>query len=507
MTATATASDADVELVFDAWRCGLAWQHPVVCDVNQRRWLRQLDEIRRSGEGSECWDISRQVGKSYAALGYAVNLGLEIPGAIIRYAAKTKDSAAGILLPNLELLLATCPPELRPWPSSTAGCLEFHNGSRLWWAGTDNQSFDRLRGPRSHLILLDEAAFYDAEDFEKIEAALLPSLQTTGGCVLYLSTPPESPGHPFKARYTAARARGRGQHATIWDNPRRSKAWIERFLRGEAARLGLTYEAFLETTYYRREFLAEFVLEESRAAVPCWDEKMKEARVIARERPKFFDGYVSVDWGGYERDPDAALFCWFDFSRQVLYVEVEFEGRKNELDTLADAWRKIESDLWGVDKFDGTLSGATDWEDIPAWLVGRLHAKAPRQPYLRVGDHDDKLMATLASKYGYAVLPAAKHNKHVEMDLLNTRIRKGNVEIHPRCVRLIEQLSTTVWNKHRTEWERTPKDHGDLVDCLLYAVRSVRWHRDCRPEVKNPDVFEPAKPKSTSLDALKGMLR
>ena len=59
-------------------------------------------------------------------------------------------------------------------------------------------------------------------------------------------------------------------------------------------------------------------------------------------------------------------------------------------------------------------------------------------------------------------------------------LRTRRVTIDPSCVRLIEQIYSTIWNKTRSQWERG-KDHGDLIDCLVYLLRNVRWNRDCRP--------------------------
>jgi hypothetical protein len=76
--------------------------------------------------------------------------------------------------------------------------------------------------------------------------------------------------------------------------------------------------------------------------------------------------------------------------------------------------------------------------------------------------------------------------------------------VHPRCKRLLAQMSGTLWNKARTEWERTSLDHGEGVDCLVYLGRNVRWHRDCRP-VPPRDVFVGAQvqsQQSTGLSAL-----
>jgi hypothetical protein len=79
------------------------------------------------------------------------------------------------------------------------------------------------------------------------------------------------------------------------------------------------------------------------------------------------------------------------------------------------------------------------------------------------------------------------------MDLVNQLIRERRLRIHSRCARLKEQLYTTLWDTRRSRFERTQKDHGDLIDCLGYIVRNVRWHRDCRPPPpKDPYLREPS---------------
>jgi hypothetical protein len=87
----------------------------------------------------------------------------------------------------------------------------------------------------------------------------------------------------------------------------------------------------------------------------------------------------------------------------------------------------------------------------------------------------------LSVEHGLAVIPSRNDDKHFAVDAVNQLIASRRLRIHRRCVRLIEQLYSTVWNRNRSEWERTDKDHGDLIDCLVYLCRAVRWHRDCRP--------------------------
>lgn len=471
------------------WRNGFATEF--LLDAGQQEWLRAHD----AGEGASCWMIGRQRGKSFAALAYADAFARRTPGAIIRYAALTGKSAKAIVLPTLRQLWVGLPDDMRPEESEHEGLVTWPNGSTLTWAGTDNEQFDRLRGPRAHLVLLDESAFY--ADLERVESALLPQLTTTGGKALYLSTPPESIAHPFLARYRAAQGAGRSQHSTVHDNPRLGVEGVLRIIRTEAARLGLAVEEFVKSTFWRREYLAEVVTEETRAAVPSWTEERAKLLTLEVPRAPFYDAYVGTD-NGYSPDPSAALFGWHDVANNRLVIEAELEHRKGTAASFSAEIKRIEFELWGVDKYDGTLLALErELAEMPEFLRNKVHANAPRQPYMRVGDNDMELLAEMAVVHGLAIYPTAKNDKALQVDFVNQLVVASRIVIHPRCKRLLAQLFSTIWNKARTGWERTALDHGDLIDCLVYMARNVRWNRDCRPapvEPWWPTVTRPKKP-------------
>jgi hypothetical protein len=270
---------------------------------------------------------------------------------------------------------------------------------------------------------------------------------------------------------------------------------VRQLIRREAERLGLTEEELVASTYWRREYLAEFVTEESRAAVPAWTTEAERECVVAVERPQHFDAYVGLDLG-FQPDPHFAAFGWLDFAAQALVVEEELELRGHTVAQLAEAAKRTEAGLYGAMRYDGTLLGAVDWGELPAWLAQAAHRNASRQPYLRVGDDDALVLAELAQSHGLAVLPTRKDDKHLAVDALNQLVRQRRLRVHPRCRRLIEQLRGTVWNRARTQWERTDKDHGDGIDAMVYLARNVRWHRDARPAGPAP-IRWPGQPQPT----------
>ena len=446
-------------------------------DAGQREWKAAFNAT--GPLASTVWNVGRQRGKTFAALVDACETAVTTPGAILRYCAKTKESALGIVEPNLAIILEDCPPELRPKLDGTT--FEFPGDAKLIVFGTDAQSFAKGRGPRTHKQYLDECGFY--QDLLSVESALMPSLQTTGGRALYLSTPAESLGHPYTTRIRGAMASGNYRHDTFWSNPRVDH---EAVIREEASRRGETREQFLASTYFRREFLAELVTEESRAAFPAWTLALAGELVGDWERPEHFDAYQAHD-PGKTGDPHGSLFGWHDPATAGIVIESELELRSaaHTVKAWADEVKRVESTLYGAKRWDGTLLGAGDWRrdvgELPEYLQRSVSEGAPRQPYLRTGDNDGLVLATLNIEQGLAVIPTPRHDKHLAVDAVNQLFVQRRIRIHRRCVRLIEQLHTTIWTKTRSEWERTDKDHGDLVDCLVYLARNVRWHRDCRP--------------------------
>jgi len=470
---------ASLALKQELWRRGRAAEY--LLDTagptgGQQAWCRMLDAIPPGSWAA--LEVSRQRGKTFTILAWATQrLGLSSLSAV--FLAQTGANAEAIVRQFLKDVGDELPPE---WDVRFVdGVVRFANASELAVFGTDNQQYRRSRGRKAHLVLLSEAAFYP--DLADVEQVYQPQLQTTGGVGVYESSPALNPGHDFSRRCDAAAAVGRYVRDTFWSNPRIDH---EAVIRGEMERLGLTREQLLQSTAFRREYLAERVTEETRAALPAWTDEAAAELVRVLERPAHFDAYVAMD-PGHTGDPHATLFGYHDPSHNRLVIEDELELRSAV--THIGAWaaevKAKESQLWGVNKWEGTLSGATH-EHLKKHnlddLFLRTHsATAPRQPWLRVSDVDARVTVDMALQHGIAVLPSEKHDKALWVDTVNQLIRERRVYIHPRCVRLLEQMRSTLWNRTRSQWERTDKDHGDLIDDLVFMCRAVRWHRDCRP--------------------------
>lgn len=514
MSNLALGEEIRAALVAEAWIRGQA--HRLLLDDGQQEWLRAF--MAAPAISSTVWLIGRQRGKTFAAVFLALLMGVTKRDAIIRYCAKTKESAFGIVMPAWNALVKTMPEHLRPVPGHNDYEFKFPTtGATFILFGTDSQSFDKGRGPRTDLQLLDECGFYT--DLVKVENALFPAVQTVGGKMLYLSTPPDSLAHPYVDRINAARkSPGQFRHGTFWENPRVDHAAV---IREEAKRLGLSEEEFKLSTYFLREYMAQLVQEESSAGFPAFTQEVADSITRDLPMPKYFDAYVAGDLG-LNTDPHAALFAIYDWVSDWTYVldEMSLPSATTSVGRFAELCKERERQLWGIDRWSGTLLGAKDWAEefggLPEYMQQMVRDAAPRQPYLRVFDNASGAAKEFALEHSYGAMPARKHDLQLAVDAANTALVSNRIYIHPRCRQLPRQLMGAQWNKQRTKWIRTDAHHFDLAQCLVYLNRHVvRSRAKLLPPPPQEDVFrmpDDMKPKnqqpvSMRLNHLKGLFR
>ena len=430
----------------EAWRRGgLRWK----LDSNQQKIYDSI----LSAKGSFYFNKPRRIGGSYLLAIICIECCLKKDGAQVKYLAPTAKAVRKIVNPNIRKILKDCPKDIRPKFSLLEGEWQFPNGAVLALAGCDNQQFENLRGTEADFVALDEVGFMD--DLEYIlNDVLMPQVQDTEGKLVLTSTPPRSPAHESHKIAMAHKEAGRYFHCTVWDNPRRTKQQHEAFFGQMAEGKGISLEEFYASTTFRREYLGEFVADEERSVVPEWNQALERHLCTPLAQPKFADKYVSLDIGW--RDGMAALFGYWDFRGARLVIQDEYLSFKQTAQQVAGAVRSKELELW-IDE-DGK----------------------PEKPYLRIADNNLQTIADL-NQHGVLFIPTKKDDKELQVNNLREWIRGYKIFIHPRCKRLISQLSSTVWNKQRNSYERNSEGHGDLLDALVYLVRNVRRDRNPWP--------------------------
>lgn len=179
---------------------------------------------------------SRQVGKSFCVALKAAYEAAHRPGTVLVLAPSLRQSS--LLFGTIEATLKAARPSLR-FTEANRSTIAIAGGGRVVCLPGDRP--DLVRGYAASLVLIDEAAFVR----DQVPAVLTPTLATTGGKLICLS----SPAGPRGFFYGAWTGEAEWQRIRVLasDCPRISPAFLEdaRQRLGELA--------------YRQEVLAEFV--------------------------------------------------------------------------------------------------------------------------------------------------------------------------------------------------------------------------------------------------------
>lgn len=398
---------------------------------------RQQAFVRAAHAGGRRFVLcsARRSGKSHACVVLALETGFQNAGCTVIVVTKTFEQIEDIIVPLFEKLTADCPEDIKPRYFPTYGEVRFKNGSVIKLAGVDSKAFNRLRGMEAHLVVVDEAGFIDPIPLDKaIGDVLSPTLLTTGGSLVIASTPPDSSGHPFKTYFEAAEADGASFRWTTPENTRLDETAKARAVRDCGG---------ADTPRYKREHLAMFVSDTSRAVVPEWAAHPKvEGRALAAQSAA--DRYLAIDLGF--RDPTGILWGTWLPATQELYISREFLERGVRIEEMAAEIRAGEAASW-----------------------------PPGSIVTRVSDHDPLVLDELHAKYGILLDNVDKVDKEAQISALRAAVAAGQIVISPDCPLLARTLEAAVWNETREDYERDPElGHADLLDALRYMWRTVR---------------------------------
>lgn len=398
---------------------------------------------------------TRRGGKSYGGVAHAIASCIERPGIDYKFAAPTQDMARSIAYPHAQEILATCPTDLQPRVHRQSMTWTWPNGSVLKLAGCDGLNANRLRGTSLDEAFVDEAGF--VSDLRSVvEDVLMPQTITTNGRIILASTPPESPAHPFASEYVkSATESGAIVRRTIFEMPHIPREKADEYI-DEAGGP--------DSTTARREYMAEIVIDESHAIVPEFH-RVRDKVVRQTEPQQWRHWYVAADFGFH--DLTVVLFAWYDFPRAKLVVEDEI-----------------------------AMHGASGL-DVGAAVKAKEQALGIKSPRLRIADAPAQLLADIAHPTmgpGVPFAPAVKDDADAALNSLRMAIQRGEIEINPRCVVLIQHLAEGTWNSARTGFSRAEgRGHWDAIDALKYMLRVV--DRRTNPI---PDIL----PGSLSVDTL-----
>lgn len=466
------------------WRAGnLAWK----LHEDQKRVHAQVLRAFAEGADSFVLEIARRWGKSRYLGVRAVEKVVQNPGGRVVYGAPTLKDLQEFIIPHIEAITSDAPPGLRWHFNAQRMHFNCENGGHIHLFGCDDKrKANRGRGPGALEAILDECGFIPIFNYVR-RSVLRPQLLHSGGKILYASSPAEVPDHDFTGVAERAEARGNYARRTVWDNPLLTKEQIQRFIETDAKDEGMTPEEYQRTDDFRREYLAERVV--NKLLVVLGDDwENKRSTLIRRiERPEFYDAMTVLDPGG--ADPHAVAFGYWHFQAAKFIQEAELLLRDGEnTEDLQARIKTKERELWGATLFDGTLRAVAEDEEgviaqmVPDWMRDILARDAQPQPYMRVMDINITMARDLYQLHKLAFLNTAKDDKPSAINNLRVAIRREEYILHPDCVHTDRHFRQTTWkDAKRREFARKAGEHGDLLDCAQYAMRNVNRQRNPFP--------------------------
>ena len=398
-------------------------------------------------------NISRQTGKSFVAVVYAIEHCLKTKHAHVQFLASTGKQMRTILVPALKKIIDDCPEDIAPIATASDGSWTFPTtGAVLRFDGTDADQAENIRGRSSTLVIIDEAGFIDDLEY-LVKDIIQPQFIVTKGRLVLISTPPETPDHYFR---------------TLCDNAKADNAYLERdvYLNGFATPEDIVQwmkEAGGEkSSTWRREYLCQFLVDEARQVCPEFTEE-RIARLV-QDVPPAGENHKVVGMDVGFRDATGVLFGYYDFRGAKLVIEREMliRGKDVRTDTLAKTIKFIEDAIWG------------------------------HEPTFRVSDVDLILLNDLQSIHNLNFRPATKDNKDAMVNELRLWIQQDRIVIDKSCAKLVRQLQNAIWTRDRRQFERDPDGHYDLVDALIYLVRTLPSVIPLNPHTKLDPTVQPA---------------
>jgi hypothetical protein len=348
-----------------------------------------------------------------------------------------------IVEPHMQTITAGAPNDVRPhWRSQEGIWHSPHNGSQIHTAGTDSGGADRLRGVATDFGVVSEAGFVDELRY-LLHDVLIPQTATTRGFLWLISSPSVTPAHEFAKLCAQAEADGALIKRTIFDAPH-----IDAETREELCHIA----GGPNSTTWRREYLCEFVADESAAVLPEFTRVEKEV-IKAHERPRYYVPIVVGDIGFH--DFSFFVFGYHDFRTGLDVIEREYVTNKTVARDLASKVSEIATGLWGP-----RAAEARRFADAPAMVIAELGPE----------------WSGIAKTQTDGVFKTAAVND------VRTRLTHKSIRISPECDKLIAHCRYAVWRIPGRDLERMDGfGHFDGVDALTYFVRLVDRHTNPWP--------------------------
>jgi hypothetical protein len=401
---------------------------------------RRIDDTVRSNYSRTkqiCVLSSRQIGKSYWALTFALSYLLRNPGSIVRLLAPTNKKAYEVIEDNLYPIIADCPQGLITGDRSRLRW-NFSNGSSLRIGALERQYVDANRSGNAKLVIYEECGFVRGDEFNYARRSVLgPQLIRSNGHEIFVSSPSEDPEHPLHNEIMpTCDILGTLFRYTVYDSPSLTQSQID-----QAAERSGGYES----DDFKREYLAQIVRSTTLMVVPKIDERLTFGNW---EIPRGFEHRLclTADWGGV-RDKTVCLLHWYE-PRTDLYFFID------EL-------------VYGPNTTTNVIG-----EDMKRWI---------KQYNLKCvfADVPGQLKIDLASMFNLDVQIPPKNDWLSGVNTMAAKFALNKVRVDNKCVFLRKSILGGMFNKTRSDFERSiDLGHMDGCAAAMYAFRTAQLAPD-----------------------------
>ncbi len=405
----------------------------------------------------------RRGGKSTGLCARAVDVCMRIPNAQVYYCSKSYTWGKNTIIgPILKPMLDAQGIAYRELDDKGELSFTFPNGSKIFFLAADDLGdIKKFNGKKMHLCIVDEMQDIREEVLtEFLDVIVTFCLYDFDGTLVLAGIPSESPaGFWYDVWQNPQYSK---HHFTAYDNPLRSAADTDAWVKAECERRGVT----IDHAIIQRSVFAVWV-PMTEWLVYKYDALVNGKGCLFQQVDKYTNGWrfaVGVDTGSVDR-----------FAIVV----------------LGQSTYKPEAHL--VDEFVTGHGADLDFTAAVNQLKAYKAKYAPQAWYFDPAHAGKPLMAELRNRHGFDFLETAnKSQMKGQIELVNDALRNDLLRIPPHT-EVAADMFKTMWSKdHAKEnrWEYSPHYHPDPAEALRYAFHGVysTWFK--APDRRSPQVRE-----------------
>lgn len=404
------------------------------------------------------------------------------PGVQTAYVAPVEKGLADYISPIISVVFSDCPDDLLPKFREKSNDLLFPNGSRVVFNGCNMRQYRYMRGQKLALATVDEMA--EVDDLEgAVDDVLFPAVWDSHGEMVLSGTPPviPAPDAPVVRYVETAKLNDSYWHATVYD-----AGYSDDEINEAMREVGIDGK---DSARFKREFMAEFVRDESAVIVPEFIESQHVCRIFQTDSERL-DGQHAQKPGAHSivrppyygllykgsgtdlgvADKSVEIFGYYDFPAGKVFIEREFsiEGAEVRTDIFASKHLDTVASLGWTDR-------ATYWSDNSNLM----------------------LLNDLAGIHKIYINATDKEDKAQWLNLLRIMFKQGRIVIDPSCKLLIATLNGAFWKDAlKRDYGRSKAlGHMDALDALIYFIRNLRMSENPFPanyDLKAGKVYDSA---------------